>query len=148
MAIQYKLVLRKDMSKGAAEDAKLYYAQTSAGGTVDFSSICENIASRSTASRGDVMLVLDGFIYEIKRALQKGEVVRLDGLGSFQAVAGSKGALTEEEFNVSLMKQPKIIFRPSLELKQAASAASFQRMTAVPVSGGTGGGEEERPGEL
>lgn len=62
MAVHYHLVLRKDMTKGAAEDSKLYYAQTSASGMNDLKQMCENIAARTTASEGDVKLVLNGFI--------------------------------------------------------------------------------------
>ena len=50
MAVHYHLVLRKDMTKGAAEDSKLYYAQTSASGMNDLKQMCENIAARTTAS--------------------------------------------------------------------------------------------------
>ena len=50
MAVHYHLVLRKDMTKGAAEDSKLYYAQTRASGMNDLKQMCENIAARTTAS--------------------------------------------------------------------------------------------------
>ena len=98
MAVHYHLVLRKDMTKGAAEDSKLYYAQTSASGMNDLKQMCENIAARTTASEGDVKLVLDGFIYELKRSLQKGEVCRLDGLGSFQTISSSSGVKAPNTF--------------------------------------------------
>lgn len=35
MPAKYKLVLRKDMRKNAVADAKLYYANAKAAGTVD-----------------------------------------------------------------------------------------------------------------
>lgn len=54
MPIKYRLVLRKDMTKGAAAGSKLYYAVNKSTGTCDFEELCDQIADRSTASRGDV----------------------------------------------------------------------------------------------
>ena len=43
MPIKYRLVLRKDMTKGAAAGSKLYYAVNKSTGTCDF----EELATRS-----------------------------------------------------------------------------------------------------
>ena len=72
MPIKYRLVLRKDMTKGAAADSKLYYAVNKSTGTCDFEELCDQIADRSTASRGDVHVVVDGLLYILKQRLQKG----------------------------------------------------------------------------
>ena len=50
MPAKYKLVLRKDMRKGAEADAKLYYANAKAAGTVGIQELCDLIAEGSTAS--------------------------------------------------------------------------------------------------
>ena len=86
MPIKYRLVLRKDMTKGAAAGSKLYYAVNKSTGTCDFEELCDQIADRSTASRGDVQVVVDGLLYILKQRLQKGETVQLGDLGHFQAV--------------------------------------------------------------
>ena len=74
-------------------------------------------------------------IYSINR----GEVIRIDGLGSFQAVAGSKGSETAEAFQASLIKKPKLIFRPSTILKRDASDAKIEKITIVPTAPDGGG---------
>lgn len=117
MPIKYRLVLRKDMTKGAAAGSKLYYAVNKSTGTCDFEELCDQIADRSTASRGDVHVVMDGLLYILKQRLQKGETIQLGDLGHFQAVIGSKGTKLESDFNTSLIKRPRIIFRPSVVLK-------------------------------
>ena len=117
MPIKYRLVLRKDMTKGAAAGSKLYYAVNKSTGTCDFEELCDQIADRSTASRGDVQVVVDGLLYILKQRLQKGETVQLGDLGHFQAVIGSKGTKLESDFNASLIKRPRIVFRPSVTLK-------------------------------
>ena len=42
MPAKYKLVLRKDMRKGAEADAKLYYANAKAAGTVGIQELCDS----------------------------------------------------------------------------------------------------------
>ncbi|WP_099464387.1 HU family DNA-binding protein [Parabacteroides provencensis] len=128
MAIKFKLVQRKDLTKGTADDAKRFYASANVTGKMDFQAICARIADRSTASDGDVALVLRGLIHCMKEALLRGESVQLGDLGHFQAVIGSKGSLTEEEFNVSLIKKPRIIFRPGADLRDVVRKISFERI--------------------
>ena len=68
------------MTKGAAAGSKLYYAVNKSTGTCDFEELCDQIADRSTASRGDVQVVVDGLLYILKQRLQKGETVQLGDL--------------------------------------------------------------------
>lgn len=127
MPIKYRLVLRKDMTKGAAAGSKLYYAVNKSTGTCDFEELCDpQIADRSTASRGDVQVVVDGLLYILKQRLQKGETVQLGDLGHFQAVIGSKGTKLESDFNASLIKRPRIVFRPSVTLKSVTGLAQVR----------------------
>ena len=113
MPLKYRLVKRKDMSKGAAEGTELYFAQTSITKKVDLNRICARISKYSTASRGDILLVLDGFITVMNESLADGESIHLGDFGSFRLVAGSKGAATEEEFKTSLFNRAHIVFYPS-----------------------------------
>ena len=70
MSVKYKLVLKKDLTQGAAADAKRYYASAPVSGMMDFDSICELIADRSTASDGDVALVVLGLIRAMEEAFK------------------------------------------------------------------------------
>ena len=69
MSVKYKLVLKKDLTKGAATDAKRDYASANVTGMMDFDTICDVVADRSTASDGDVALVLLGLIRCMQEAL-------------------------------------------------------------------------------
>ena len=62
MAISYTLVQRKDMSRGALEDAKLYYAQAVSTRRVDFDDLCDEIAETCTLTSADIKAVLDRVI--------------------------------------------------------------------------------------
>ena len=107
---------------------------------------CDQIADRSTASRGDVQVVVDGLLYILKQRLQKGETVQLGDLGHFQAVIGSKGTKLESDFNASLIKRPRIVFRPSVTLKSVTGLAKFEKI--VPDAPAPGGGDSESPDEI
>lgn len=65
MSVKYRLVLRRDMSKDAAADAKLFYAASSSNGMCDLTMLCDIIADRSAATAGDVKLVLDGLLFVV-----------------------------------------------------------------------------------
>lgn len=144
MPAKYKLVLRKDMRKGAEADAKLYYANAKAAGTVDIQELCDLIAEGSTASSGDVKLILDELVRVMRRSLGKGEVVQVGELGNFQLQFGSTGTLTEKEFNSALIKSKRILFRPGKQLRDAISNYTFEKITPESPSAPSGGGEEER----
>ena len=146
MPIKYRLVLRKDMTKGAAAGSKLYYAVNKSTGTCDFEELCDQIADRSTASRGDVQVVVDGLLYILKQRLQKGETVQLGDLGHFQAVIGSQGTQPETDWRSALIKRPRIVFRPSVTLKSVTGLAKFEKI--VPDAPAPGGGDSESPDEI
>lgn len=123
MAVKYHLVLRKNMSKNVeAGKEKLYYAQTRATRTCSFEELCELIAESSTASSGDVKLVLDRMNLFAAKALGRGEVVQFGELGNFQLLLGSKGSVTEDDFSSTLLKKPRLI---STAYRPAATVSNF-----------------------
>ncbi len=112
MAVKYKLVQRKDMTKDAPEGAKRYYAQSFSSGLCDTTELCETIADRSTATAGDVKLVIDGLIHVMAKRIAAGQTVQLGELGYFQGVLGSSGVTDKKDFNADLIKTRRIRFTP------------------------------------
>ena len=149
MPAKYTLVLRKDMRKGAAEGSKLFYANAKAAGTCGMYELCDLISLSSTASPGDVRLILDSLIEVMKRSLGKGEVVQVGELGNFQLQFGSTGTTTKKEFNQALIKSKRIVFRPGKMLRDAISNYSFEKIPdpsdKEEGSGGEGDGGSDRP---
>ena len=94
MSMKYKLVQRKDFSKDASPDSKLYYAQIVNNGTVDLKELCENIAEESALSSADVRGVFDRLTRQLRTHLQNGRTVVIDGFGSFRPTA--KKILTQQ----------------------------------------------------
>lgn len=130
MAVKYRLVQRKDMSKDAAEDAKLFYAVSSSTGMCDTDKLCEIIADRSAATPGDVKLVLDGVLYVLREKLPDGQTIQVGALGYFQASLGSQGAMTEKEFSANLIKRRRILFRPGKQLVQLSENFKTERYSS------------------
>ena len=147
MAVKYRLVLRKDMSKDAAEGDKLYYAVSSSTGMCDTPQLCEIIADRSAATPGDVKLVLDGVLHVLKQKLPEGQTVQVGDLGDFQAILGSKGANTEKDFSANLIKRRRILFRPGKLLVQLAENLKTERYSTgtTPTTPPPSGGGSDRP---
>lgn len=88
MSVRYKLVLRKDLSKEAPSGAQKYYASVNNNGTLPYKQMCQSIAAYSTASPGDVHVVIDGLLFFMKDALLRGEIVQLGGNGYGERVQG------------------------------------------------------------
>lgn len=147
MSVKYKLVLKKDLTKDAATDAKRYYASANVTGMMDFDTICDVVADRSTASDGDVALVLLGLIRCMREALLRGEVVQLGALGNFRISLGSSGVVNADDFQASMIRKPRIIFSPGVKLREMIAKVSVERIGLEADTSGNQG-EEERPGEL
>ena len=105
MALQYTLVQGKDMSEGAAEDAKLYYARAVSSGEMTFEELCEDIAETCTLTSADVKAVLN-----------------------FRLTVGSRGTINKEDFNASLIKKPKVVFHPGKRIQEARAETAFERI--------------------
>ena len=132
MALKYSLVLRRDMSKAAQSGDKLYYGQVRSTDRVSMKELCDLIASRSTASSGDIKLVIDGLINVLKDNLAKGCIVEMGEFGNFRMNAGSTGSFDEKSFDTRQFKKAKIIFSPGAELRKICAAPSFEKLTFVP----------------
>lgn len=145
MSVKYKLVLKKDLTKGAADDAKRYYASAPVSGTMNFNSICDVIADRSTASDGDVALVVRGLIRAMEDALLRNEVVQMDTLGNFRLSFGSSGVVLEKDFQAGMIRKPKIIFTPGAKLRAMIEKVSLERIGKEPNTAGDGDDDDDRP---
>ena len=131
MSVKFSVVPRKNPSK-ITEPAK-YYAQAQGFGEMDFDSICEDVDSRCTATKADVTAALNGVLATMKQSLAKGEIVRLGDFGTFQIALSSTGAVTEKEFNSSLIKKARISFRPGMLLTNLLKVHDYSQVAKLPV---------------
>lgn len=147
MTVTYSVVPRKNPAK--KEDAAKYYAQAQASGELDFEELCEAITSRSTCTETDVRASISGILFEAKRSLKAGRIVRLGDLGSLQIGLNSEGASTAKEFSGSMIKGAHIIFRPGKTLADLMKILSFQQVQTralAQAGGGDDGGADDDKG--
>lgn len=146
MALQYHLVLRKNLSKNVeAGKEKLYYAQTRATGTCTFDELCALVAQSSTASSGDVKVVIDRLIEFLLLFLARGEVVQCGEFGTFQLVQTSSGSPTADDFSSALLYRARLRFRPGEKLRNLIQTTKGERFKLEETKSSGSDKEDDRP---
>ena len=125
-SVTYSVVPRT--KPGEKNDAPKYYAQAQARGDINIREMAERIQSTCTVHKTDVYAVLVALEDVVAEAIQNGEIVRLGDLCSLQIGISSKGAVTEEDYNDSLIKKARINFRPGSALMGALSNLTFAKV--------------------
>ena len=105
-----------------------FYAQVQTSGDVSMREMCERIEQSCTVTKADVYAVLVAMENVIIDALKGGEIGRLGDLGTLRVSLSSKGALTEKEYNTSLITRKRILFRPGTVLSEAMANLTFMKL--------------------
>ena len=121
-----------------------YYGRVQANGDVNIREMSERIQQTCTVHKADVQAVLLALEDVITDALKGGEIVRLGDLGTFQIGISSKGSVTEEDYDASLITKARINFRPGLALAGILSGLSYKKVSRKVVKTEE---EEEEGGE-
>ena len=125
-SVTYSVVPRKNPRDKDASPK--FYAQAQARGDVNIREMSERIQATCTVHKSDVYAVLVALEDVVADAIQNGEIVRLGDLCTLQISLTGKGALTEEDYNTSLIKRAKINFRPGTALANALASLSFSKV--------------------
>ena len=88
----------------------------------------ERIQSSCPVNKADVYAVLVALEDVVAEAIQNGEIVRLGDLCTLQVSLNGKGAVTEEDYDTSLIKRAKINFRPDTVLANALASLTFSKV--------------------
>ena len=128
------------------EAAPKFYGRVQANGDVSIREMSERIQQSCTVHKADVQAVLLALEDCITDALKGGEIVRLGDLGTLQISISSKGAVTEEEYDVSLIKKARINFRPGLALAGILTGLTYKKV-AIKTAKKEESEEEESGGE-
>ena len=125
-SVTYSVVPR--INPREKDEAPKYYAQAQARGDVSIREMAERIQSSCTVHKSDVYAVLVALEDVIAEAIQNGEIVRLGELCTLQVSLSGKGALTEDDYDTSLIKKTKINFRPGRVLSNALAGLQFTKV--------------------
>lgn len=132
MAINYSIAKMKNPNdKGAPEK---FYAKAQASGSVDINELAEEISYSTTLTDGDVLNVIRALVTQINKHIAKGEIVKLENLGSFQAQLCSKGADAEEDFTSANIRKVSLQFRPGLGLRGQLSLDNLTFRKVKPLN--------------
>ena len=110
------------------DEAPKFYAHVQASGEASIREMAERIQQTCTVHKSDVFAVLVALEDVITDALKGCEIVRLGDLDSFQIGISSKGALTEDDYEESMIKKARINFRPGTALSGILGNLSFQKV--------------------
>ena len=123
-----------------------YYAQAQARGDMNIREMADRIQASCTVHKSDVYAVLVALEDVVAESIQNGEIVRLGDLCTLQVSLSGKGALTEKDYNTSLIKRAKIIFRPGKVLANALESLTYSKVE-IKYPKETEEGESEEGGD-
>ena len=126
------------------EAAPKFYGHVQASGDIDIREMSERIQATCTVHKSDVFAVLVALEDVIVEALKSGEIVRLGELCTLQVSLSGKGALTEDDYNTSLIQRAKINFRPGRVLANSLTSLSYSKVS-IKYPKETEEGDEEIP---
>lgn len=111
------------------------YAQAQASKVCEFDVVCDRIADRSSATAGDVKLVLDGLFYVVGEAVRGGEIVVLGDFGRFQGQISGSGAESVKDYDASLIKKIRLQFKPCKAFmgKLLPKSLTFKQVAKKPI---------------
>ncbi|MDR1895181.1 MAG: HU family DNA-binding protein [Prevotellaceae bacterium] len=95
--------------------------------TIRIDQMIDEISEFASFSSADVKGMLASFQHQLVLHLSRGEIVELEGLGTFNVSLKSTQATTEKEITPSTIAFGKVVFRCSKELKDKLKQMKFRR---------------------
>jgi predicted histone-like DNA-binding protein len=126
MSTKFHLIQRKNPQKPT--EPKKFYAQPIADGEITSKEIGKEIEEMTSLTEPDVVSALSAFRKIMQRKLSEGRIVRFGEFGSFQVSFSSEGAETADKFEVSAIRNPKIIFRPGADLRELLKTIKYEKV--------------------
>jgi predicted histone-like DNA-binding protein len=110
---------------------RLYYLRQEAGTSrlLALDDLAAEIEETSSLSKGDVVHVAGILMTEVRKALVRGDRVKIPDLGTFYLTLSGKGVEREEELSVRNIRKVNVRFLPDKALKLVNSALSPTRST-------------------
>jgi predicted histone-like DNA-binding protein len=108
-----------------------FYATLKKVQTVDLEYIANELAEKSSISKGDVMSIITNLIDLVPKELAGGRTVHLGKLGTFWLNISSKGYETAEEVSPEAIKKVNVRFKPAPTLKSLLGNLKFDRLEFI-----------------
>ena len=124
--LKFHLIQRKTQL-GKLKWKTTYTAQPIHLGKVSFDDLCKQLAENTTVGKADVKAVIARLAETIPHFLELGYSVDCGDLGTFRASFGSQPVENLKDFNVSLIRAPRVVFTPRMALKYALRGLGFEQ---------------------
>lgn len=143
MSVKYRLVKRINLGKDNEAIPEKLYAQPIYSDLVGFEELLGEISEAGIPSN-QVKGVADRMVFLFRKHLAAGRRVQFGEFGNFRYGVGSTGSVTEDDFENSMIKVPKIVFTPGSALRKARKDTTFEKK-ALPSATKEEGGSSDRP---
>lgn len=110
------------------EKKERYYARPAKRQNIGLREISRRLAMRSTASPGDVALVLNDLRDLLLELLGENYNVHIDGFGIFSLTFKSDTADSPEEITYNSVKEIRLQFLPDKEMKQELKTIKVRKV--------------------
>jgi predicted histone-like DNA-binding protein len=122
--MKYKIVEKKNPQDRQASGK--YYANGVNAGKFTIKNFAKEIAGRSSLTKGDIENVLENFLDVLPTFLKLGLSIQLGSFGTLRLNLASEGADSPQEFSADRIKGVKVIFTPSVDLKESLKDIVFE----------------------
>ena len=117
MPVKYKVMATTKPGQGK-EGEKIYFPKLTRSSQVNLRDIANMLSEISTASPGDVYLIITGLVDLIPTLLGKGNTIKLDDLGTFRLHARVDTEPSPEKVTSRNIKELRLSFRHDNRIKK------------------------------
>jgi predicted histone-like DNA-binding protein len=123
--MKYRIIRRVNPLDRSQEK---WYASPVNDGRITKAELSKEIVGLSSLSRGDVSNVIESLLDVLPKYLLMGKSVNLGDLGTLRVSFSSEGVDDPNDFTASKIKGARVIFTPSVELKNALATLKYEKV--------------------
>lgn len=127
--LKFHVIKRKNPRDLSAPEK--FYASLRKVQTVDLDFIANELAEKSSMSKGDVMSIVTNLTDLVPKELARGSTVNLGNFGTFWLNISSEGLEKEEDVSPEAIKKVNVRFRPSGIIKYLLGQLKFDRLEFI-----------------
>jgi predicted histone-like DNA-binding protein len=127
MAVPYIFITQNAPLKKDGVQKEVTYARTVSRHKAVTEELAQSISARCTVHPADVAAVLYALSDELRNRLTDGEIVQLDGIGTFRFIGGTGVIEDPERVRAKDFIKRRINFLPDNNLKTTLNTLSFVR---------------------
>lgn len=130
-----RYTLTKKRNRVNVEKDGLWYAEPAKGQKMSALKLSKIVTKDTTLSSSELSMGLDLLVERLPELLARGIVVRVGRLGTLLVEYGSEGVERPEDFHPRLMRRPRVVFRPSAELRTGVERAMHYEQAGLSADG-------------